>query len=289
MPNLNTDEITAAEIAEFANSRSSDFAFEVSVLRMLIRLDYVCDHSGTYQDDATNKRRQYDIRAQKTHGLTTLRLLVECKNLRAHYPLLVSCMPRSDRESHHEVIISHGKTGSPNYHSVRRGHVFSSRKTGSTLYPVGQPVGKSCEQVRRKSAKELDGDDRDMYDKWTQALSSANDVVNDASNDANTLGKDYAISLVLPIVVVPDGRLWMKEYDQDGASIAAPVQVHRCSFLMNRKYPATPCRSSDYTISHVEFMTSTGLEDFASQFKNMSDFQKNAFLADAVRRRMTGQ
>ena len=70
------------------------------------------------------------------------------------------------------------------------------------------------------------------------------------------------ISLVLPILVVPDGALWKVDYCEDGARDSDPVQVDRCSFFIGRDYEAGDrVRGSNLTISHLEFVTLSGLDD----------------------------
>jgi hypothetical protein len=96
--------ITSKDLAEFV-ANDSDFAFEMQVLTQLKNTDFDCSHSGTYQDPVTAKIRQFDIRARKQKGPRVLELAVECKNLRPEGPLLLSCIPRTAEEAHHDIIV----------------------------------------------------------------------------------------------------------------------------------------------------------------------------------------
>jgi hypothetical protein len=95
--------ISEQELNEFLASES-DFAFEMSVLSLLRKLNFTCPHGGTYKDPITHRIRQYDIRADKVDSNRKLALAVECKNLRPNFPLLVSAVPRTVNEAFHEII-----------------------------------------------------------------------------------------------------------------------------------------------------------------------------------------
>lgn len=100
------DPIGPAELKEYLNT-SSDFTFELRCLERLSSLGSQCDHGGSYTDPVTQKTRQFDIRAQKSHGKLRVRCAIECKSLTDSFPLLVMCVPRSADESFHELILSY--------------------------------------------------------------------------------------------------------------------------------------------------------------------------------------
>ena len=62
MAKLKNEPISKSDILEYLES-SSDFAFEVSVLKKLVALGFVCEHSGTYEDPVTGKTRELGIYA----------------------------------------------------------------------------------------------------------------------------------------------------------------------------------------------------------------------------------
>jgi hypothetical protein len=69
------------------------------------------------------------------------------------------------------------------------------------------------------------------------------------------------VSLIMPILVVPDDTLWAVNYAADGARTRVPAKVDRCSFFVGRDYSAGDrMRSTKLTISHLELVTVTGLE-----------------------------
>lgn len=266
MAKLKPDAITNVGLLEFVTGYS-DFSFEIQVLNTLIAGGFACDHGGTYDDPATKKPRQFDIRATKTLGKRFLRLAVECKNLRSNFPLLVTCLPRREEESFYEVVVS----VNPRSHSIELQHGFyppamlpqsrNFRLSGvDSIYSPGQPVGKSCDQVGRLPTNEISATDSEVYDKWSQALSSAYDLTYLACRDGNDRTGDFAMSLVLPIVVVPNGHLWVTHFDKDGKRTAHPHQTDRCSYFVRRSYFHRSLSGGDeVTLSHLEFVTLSGL------------------------------
>ncbi len=256
MPRLKTDPITGADLVEFLD-HSSDFAFEVRVLRELIKHNFTCQHSGTYDDAATSKPRQFDIRATKMFGRRNLQLAVECKNIRANFPLLVSCMPRTRNEAFEDLIY----TSSSSPQVVRVPHPHSR-------YTLQASVGKSCEQVgRAASSGDITASDSDFYQKWAQALSSADELIR-AALSRQTRGTGVAIiSLVFALVVVPNGALWQCDFDDEGTRLTDPVTTNHVSYFVGRTYSIESFEfAQGPTISHVDFFTVDGLINFIDSF-----------------------
>lgn len=267
MAKLNSDAITQLDLVEYLDGHS-DFSFEIKTLNALIGVGFICEHAGTYVDPATQLPREFDIRATLQMGKRFLRLAVECKNLRPNYPLLVSCLPRRAEEAFHELSYSVNPDTNP--FEVPSGfvapfmipHSKSVRLTDAgSLYPVGEPVGKSCDQVGRPSQGDgFVSGHSDVYAKWSQALSSADYLTRLAHSDGRDRTGDVAMSLVFPLVVVPDGRLWQTVYDANGNRISDPKPIDRCSYFVNRTYSCPVLAAGGkLVISHLEFVTSNGL------------------------------
>ena len=265
-------EITEADLVEFLET-SSDFAFELRCLKTLTGLGFRSQHGGSYIDPVTKKPRQFDIRAEQEDGRKCVRFAVECKNLVPSYPLLVMCVPREPDESFHDLLFAYDPenppTGvreprsfdmvpafRPNSKSIRVNQVIF----GASAYPAGKPVGKSCAQVGIAQDKSIVSGDAEVFEKWSQALASAHDLA-DAAASYGELQKSAFASLILPILVVPDETLWRVDYTADGDRAANPIRVDRCSFFIGRDISAGDTfRSSTLTISHLEFVTLSGLE-----------------------------
>ena len=270
MEQLQNDPIASVELIDFLDT-SSNFAFELRCLERLVQLGFHCQHGGSYVDRVTNKTRQFDIRGQKEDGHLRIRCAVECKNISEFFPLVIMCVPRACDESFHELVLSYHpdmmKKPTPfeipafreNCKPVRLSHPTST-------YAIGSPVGKSCAQVGRAQDDSIIGSDAEVFEKWSQALASAHDLADEATEDGERHNSTF-ISLILPILVIPDGTLWKVDYSANGSRSSDPVKVNRCSFFIGRNYVAgNRMQGTSLTISHLEFVTLSGLEDLT---KNM--------------------
>jgi len=271
---LKTDPITANDLDDYIKSTSSDFAFELTVLRLLHEMGCrKVSHGGTYDDPATAIPRQHDLRAElvpESAATARIRLAVECKNLRPYYPLLVYCVPRRPTECSHDICRA--------FH-LDKNHPYPVRcQTVGGWYELGQPVGKSCAQVGRTQDGKITGSDGETFDKWSQAVASAFDLIREAFNDcAEDLGEPVR-SVVIPVLVVPDNQLWKVEFDADGCKKAGPDRTNQISYFVNKTYEvertgvayrgANPIHPHfTYTISHLEMYTLTGLREFATRLR----------------------
>ena len=211
MAKLREEAIKQADIEEYLQEQS-DFAFEVRVLRKLSENQFECEHGGIYKDPITQKSRQFDIRALTTltrplrpdESKRRLHLSVECKNLRDHYQLLVHCLPRSKAESFHEVI-----------EIDRNSNAKVTRL--STLYKMGEYVAKSTDQIgRRQHDDQFVSNDGDVFEKLSQAVNSAYDLISEAYNlKVHHRECEYS-TMIFPVLVVPDNT----SLERNGRSIA---------------------------------------------------------------------
>ena len=268
MAKLLGTQITDAEIREFADSQS-DFGFELRVLARLIALTIDCEHSGTYDDPFTQRPRQFDIRALLDLGMHRIRLAIECKNLRENFPLVVFEVPRTAKESYHDLILSHAPHGSGyNSYPAFNSHGKKLRIDSKfSFYQPGEFVGKSCTQVGKLPNGDLTGNDAEAYEKWNQAIHSAHDLVDSANDDWESNEKNACVTFVLPILVVPDNRLWRIKYSTDGVRDSDPEPVNRSTMFID-KFVASSNRMTGISISfsHLEVLTETGLLDMCKRF-----------------------
>lgn len=275
MAKLKNDSISKDDFIEYLNSYS-DFDFELQVLKQLRQQSVECEHGGHYIDPVTGKSRQFDIRATKTItrsqvGLpqSTVHMAIECKNIRENFPLLISCTPRTQQESYHAVlkVQKPEKYAALNVTPDAETHIF---KNQNSLYPSNDPVGKSTAQVGRTERDEISANDSDFYEKWTQCLSSMNDLT-------RRIEQDYTQSCfaAFPFLVVPNNRLWRVTYDSDGNRMN-PTQTDRVSCFINKKYSLGSDKPS-ISISHLEIVTLKGLDDFIREFLNADDKMDKIF------------
>jgi hypothetical protein len=241
-----SDLITEKDLREFVDN-DSDFSFEMKVLAELRGLKFECSHSGTYQDPISDKIRQFDIRARKRQGSCTLRLGVECKNLRRNHPLLLSAVPRSAEEAFHDIV-SHQPVGLQ-LATVR------TEKNGRSVYKPGEMVAKKTDQVRRDATSNLARDDSATFEKLNQAVNSSRDLVREAAVNF-VVASVPNFDAVVPVLVVPRGLLWQVDYAEDGKLLASPRQVTRSSLFLNHTWTINhPFGGVSYRLSHLEFIT----------------------------------
>lgn len=278
---IRKDPIRATDLMEFLVT-ASDFDFELRVLRMLRQHGLECRHGGHYEDPITKKSRQFDLRAMKTSSARAytnrIRLAVECKNIGDNFPVLVLCTPRHDSESFHDVVVvtdpklSSGDISA--FHS--RAGAYRMRSQHS-IYKVGNMVGKSTVQVGRSIDGGFTSNDSEVFEKWSQCLSSATDLVDEMYWDGKNEKNAHFISTVIPIVVIPDGRLWVVEYASDGNRCSDPIQSDRCPCFVGKEYEVGNKMASTWmSISHIEIMTFSGLDSFVSA-QLCSDMGLSAF------------
>jgi hypothetical protein len=279
MVKLKPDPIQKSDLIEYLDSYS-DFSFELSVLKMLRANGLECEHGGLYEDPVTGKSREFDIRAIKTIHNYRVRLAVECKNIRENFPVLISCIPRHKYESYHQIaLLSEPNTSGlftiPNQFRVRA-KILSIRGKYS-IYKPHEVVGKSTVQVGITSEKVISANDNNLHDKWSQCLSSTTDLVLRTYWDGDKEEGSFYFSLVIPIVVIPNDRLWIVKYDDDGNRVSEPNQTDRCSCFIDKYYGmgtklsatkyygmGTKLSATRIRISHMEIMTIDGLKFFAN-------------------------
>jgi len=247
---VNDAAFTKEEVEQYLSSYS-DFAFEVKVLSLLSSSGFECYHSGTYTDPVTKKTREYDIRALKlievrNVGNFQLLLPVECKNIKPYSPLVVHRLPRTVEEACHDLIINKGSRRLPV--TVPASH---------SLYQMDTMTGKSVDQLRR-SDQRISGSDSDVFDKISQALASAADLVHGAATGVAC----PVISAVIPILVVPSNTLWVIDYDKHGNVVEGPVSAKHTSYYCDKVLFLGQHVSRPYCVSHLEIVTIDHLQEF---------------------------
>jgi hypothetical protein len=265
MARLLDNPIGQSDISDYL-SVHSDFSFELQVLKLLRSRSISCGHGGHYTDPVTNKSREFDIRARTSIENVTARLAIECKNIRANFPIVVSRLPRSKEDSFNEVCQledkkpAAGSWGLTSASISLQGRAQCIKNKEKSIYPIGEPVGKSLTQVGRASDNSITSGDSEVYEKWGQALASLTDLVEAMSSDGKGKSKPY-FSVCVPAIVVPNDRLWAVDYDNDGTLVGIPQPVNHCSFFIGKSY-SVGFNEPSYVVSHLEIFTLAGFDDF---------------------------
>jgi hypothetical protein len=256
------DPINQNDVNEYLQT-SADFSFEMKVLAWLKAKGFSCEHSGSYTDPVTAKTREFDIRAEKDIGRWRMRLAIECKNLRDNYPLVVHAVPRAAADSWHWVILHRSER-------LQAGMIKMSEATDTetpfqavkfsadkTPYKSGAWVSKSIDQVGRGTTRKIVTGSEQVYDKVSQAINSAQELVAKSHQGAFAGG-----TVIVPILVIAPGTLWEAQYDEHGALQGVANQVAHASYFIDRSWPASETRNQHYRISHLEICTFDHLEVF---------------------------
>ena len=293
MAKLSPNPISEADFQEYINSQS-DFGFELSVLQMLRSEAIECQHGGLYDDPVTGKSREFDIRANTAIGEYRVKLAIECKNIRSNYPLLVSCTPRHKSESYHFVV----KLAEPEYQEHERMlRLEKSRampisvSNNHSIYPPEEPVGKSIAQVGRAAHNdEIVSSDGDVFDKWSQCLSSLVDLVQSLYWEHPDEECGLALATAIPILVVPNGRLWTVQYDVEGQLTGKPRVVDRCPCYVGKEYEVgSGDVAGRFVVSHIDLVTVDGLKNYVRSVLGSEEGIKRLFNEDALFRFLVHQ
>lgn len=275
MPKLNTKPIEVADIDRYIASED-DFNFEIQIFNAIKNLGFFTTHGGTYDDPVTSKPRQYDIRSLFRHDIYNIRMAVECKNLKEYFPLVVSRVPREFAESYYEVLFTHAsrKTDlyTPSFDFLNNKN--ARLKNPNHLYNMNQPVGKSTIQIGIPDKKETEfyASDSEVYEKWAQAVASAHDLLSEARTDfEHSHDKQQAVSLILPILVIPDNTLWCVDYDKAGTRLGPPAKISYCSIFIGADISDKVGLS--YNISHLEVYTKTYLTAWLASLRKPGALQ----------------
>jgi hypothetical protein len=283
MANLKDTPITKADIEEYVNGYS-DFAFEIFVLKELNSLGFSCEHAGTYEDPVTNKTREFDIRAKKVISddldcKTQIFLSVECKNLKDNFPLIVHCLPREENECQFNLICA----------SAREKNEFRSNLLSASALPkIGdraksvrlsgdkspyrkrQAVGKSLVQLgRRVHDRQLTGNDSEVFDKMSQALNASYDLIEEAHYAAGD-GVNV-ISAVVPVIVVPDNRIWTVHYNHKGEIERGPTIEGNVEYYIDKSWNIIDFGPRWYNLSHLEIVQISHLSEMIKKYTQLKN------------------
>lgn len=263
---LSDQPIEPRDLREYLEGQD-DFDLELFAYRTAKECGLRVSYGGSYEDPVTRKPRQYDVRATIDRRDQRVELAVECKGLRDSYPLLVSRVPRSNEDSFHEVIYAH--VPDPGAPFVMPGidtvDVLRSRDN-HCAYPPGEHVGKSTAQVGRNEKGDLKSGDRDVYDKWAQALASASDPISSAAWAHEKRGLPSFSTAVLPVLVVSDATLWVADYSSEGQLMGDPYQTDDTTLFVG--HTDQVAAGPSYTMSHLHIVTRRQLKPFLTDLLN---------------------
>ncbi|SRR6266498_1062661 len=277
MVKLSSESITQSDIERYL-SDFSDFSFELQVLKKFVDLGFGCSHGGTYEDPVTSKSREYDIRALLQKGVIRVHLSVECKNFRDNSPLVVYCLKRKENESYNELIHSFDPYSDHRILFTQyklRDDAYSDniRVQRYSLYAKEQFVAKSVDQIEKRQDGEFTkSTDGKVFDKISQAINSAIDLISEANyldTDTSHGGNNSPgyLTFVCPVLVIPDSSLWQAKYSDDGERIGEPERINHISYYIGKKWTVgNEPNLLHYTLSHLEIVTYSEIQNFVEKY-----------------------
>ncbi|TNV71285.1 hypothetical protein FGO68_gene7728 [Halteria grandinella] len=258
-----------------------DFGFEMRMGKILQTITGAqVEHGGTYKPLGINMApRQFDYRVKVVSDNRVLRLAVECKNFYAGSPVVVCGSRRTREESYLDLIVSDFREVISRHGDEDDDFVGLVQKTSpSSFYVAGDFVGRATLRPEPGASKErelvkdsrykLTGD-ADIYEKWNQAVTHSVRMADWAINERQN-SRHFVLSAVLPIVVMPDETLWQIQYDDDGNIVDGPKPVNSTTLYVGVSQYLGNSTEQTVKLSHIHFMTATGLTEFCEKVANNS-------------------
>ena len=261
--------------------QDSSFAFEMQIRELFAgRRKIRHHHGGTYDDPIEGKPRQFDLTADlifpNAYFPLRVRMAIECKCLSEFAPMLVYRSPRTSQEcSHHLIARTCGDRKriqkwvqenakvpqlSCDNGSFPEACVINI-PPGQSMYRRSGPVGKSVECVNRDCNGKLHGGDREIYPRWTQSLQSAAVLASDTITRYHG-DREVIVHWILPILVVPDDRLFAVDFDDAGSIVAPPHPVDQTTFFVDYRPKLTGLTGPEFRLGHLEVMSRSSIERF---------------------------
>jgi hypothetical protein len=293
--------ITAQDVRHVIES-ADDFGHELRVRRVLRgHKEGRIRHGGTYIDPVTEKPRQYDLRWHVFHPAGfAVNLAVECKNVSTENPVVVSGLKRTSRESFHYIMES--RIGGnflagnfPAYFDVASMGVVRRTLQPSEIYPADSFVGKSIIRIDRSETgkppntiiRYVGSKDQEIYDRWSQALASAKDLVFEARHYGGQYKLSHVFTVILPMVVLPNRALWCAEYDENGKLLDQPTEVDEGEFFVAREIEVpgefAELPPTVFNFSHIHFFTINGFANFLLKVAGDVEWLNACFPEEAMR------
>jgi hypothetical protein len=141
-------------------------------------------------------------------------------------------------------------------------------KLNDSFYVSMEQVGKDIVQLSVDKTNGGFVEARKVHEKISLSISSAFDLVADSINDFQDSSAGSALSVVLPIIVVPNNSIWVVDYDASGNITKEPFLLDSCELFLKKSVFAGNLPGVDYTYSHVHILTYEALGGFLIEINN---------------------
>ncbi|HWN94052.1 MAG TPA: hypothetical protein VNT99_03380 [Methylomirabilota bacterium] len=260
--------ITPSDIRSVV-TKEDDFGHEMRIGQLIRGVPGIqMKHGGTYTDPVTQKPRQFDYRCALTKGSARLALAIECKNLSPSVPLVMCGTKRQEAEAFHDLIEARNGNFRRRTATVVGLSCVTRRASKEDTYcSPGMFVAKSIVRIQADKNPMTRTSDADIYDKWSQAISSSIGLAEAACTFPTGATPPKFVVSILPIVVVPDHVMWAASYDERGEIPEDPSEIDRCKLFVAKEIELGEEKTPLYhrfTFSHVHFFSLTGFGAFLS-------------------------
>ena len=178
-------------------------------------------------------------------------------------------MPREYNETYIDLIWSIKRNDLSVYQDAKRVPI----KGIQSGYEELNPVGKNCDQVGRKAFENnaIIGNDADVYDKISQAINASYDLIKRAHYAANKAIDVF--TMVVPVLVVPNDRIWAVEYKKSGEIETPPEPVGNVEYYINKSWVVRDNIIKDfqrrYCLSHLEIVQLDNLPEMINKYTKL--------------------
>jgi len=249
----------AASIKDTVQSNST-YAFELQVLSRLEGHGIKCVHSGAYRDLITNKLREFDIYGYAQFNVREIgfvhHIAVECKRIDPCSPLVVlGSQVASDKSSFPSPVYS----------------LSGDNEALYTRHYANEFIGRSMEQMQSREVTTGKGrekisstvwslNDGDIFSKMSQAISSTTTIIKDRLTLPDQ-GHSETFTEVTPILVVPDGTLWVVEFTNIGDINVMPKQCNALRYFIDYRCDENTTNRTNRTVDipHMTICTESAL------------------------------
>ena len=119
------------------------------------------------------------------------------------------------------------------------------------------------------------GSDSDVFEKISQSINSTFDIIKEChyAGDKETM----VVSFVLPVLVVPNNRIWSICYDTSGNVVDGPKPIPHISYYIDKswKLGSGNERVERYFISHMEIVEFDSIENIITKHHNEDRFSSD--------------
>lgn len=144
------------------------------------------------------------------------------------------------------------------------------------------PDGVQLARVKAAEGGGFTASDSDIYEKYTQALSSMDELVQATAAELRPRHARVLSRGFLPILLVSDAALWIADYSASGQLITDPrLEADETTFYLGWNYELhnllDPIHPATFTISHFHVMTRRRLPKFLEEIQQGGPIWQSLF------------